>query len=270
MYLKALKLWFQQHSGALVAFSGGVDSSLVAFLARKYLGKDGMRALISASPSLKVSDLEAAENFARINDIPLEVIMTREIENPNYFENPRNRCYFCKHSLYDHLSEWLKENPGWSILNGTNADDLSDYRPGLQAAKEFKVYSPLADCGMDKETVRRLAEWFALSCWDKPASPCLASRVPYGQRVTTEKLKQIEQAEDYLAANGFKISRVRHYGRLARIEVPLEDLKPLKIMKAEIAHAFSQFGFEKIELDADGFVSGKLNYVNLDQLQTRD
>ena len=257
--LKVLKAWFQQHSGALVAFSGGVDSSLVAFLARKYLGNDRVLALISASPSLKVSELEAAKTFAQSNDIPLEVIMTREIENPDYFENPKNRCYFCKYSLYDHLSDWLKERPRWSVLNGTNLDDLGDYRPGLQAAKEFKVYSPLADCGIDKTKVRRIAEYFSLTCWDKPASPCLASRVPYGRRVTIGKLKQIEQAEEYLSAHGFKINRVRHYGKLARIEVPFADLELLKSMQSKLETKFSQFGFEEVEIDAEGFVSGKLN-----------
>lgn len=265
-YLKALETWFQQHSGVLVAFSGGVDSSLVAFLARKYLGRDRVQALISASPSLKVSDLEAAKSFARTNDIALKVIVTSEIENPDYFENPRNRCYFCKHTLYDHLQDSLGENPGWSILNGTNSDDLGDYRPGLQAAKEFKVYSPLADCGIDKETVRKIAEHFSLSCWDKPASPCLASRVPYGQRVTTEKLKQIELAEDYLTAAGFTINRVRHYGKLARIEAPLADLDALRGMYTELAKKFSEIGFEQIEIDAEGFVSGKLNHVDINPL----
>ena len=260
-YLEKLEGWFQQHTGALVAFSGGVDSSLVAFLARRYLGRDRVLALISASPSLKVSDLEDARSFARNNDIPLKIIMTREIENPDYFENPKNRCYFCKHSLYDHLVDQRKETPGWSILNGTNLDDLGDYRPGLKAADEFKVHSPLADCGIDKTRVRELAELFALSCWDKPASPCLASRVPYGQQVTVEKLKQVEHAENYLSAQGFKTNRVRHYGELARIEVPLADLNTLKGMHTELANKFSEIGFETIEIDAEGFISGKLNQI---------
>lgn len=261
-YLKALEMWFQQHSGALVAFSGGVDSSLVAFLARRYLGKDCMLALISASPSLKASELEAARDFARTNDIPLQVTVTREIENPNYFKNHINRCYFCKHSLYDHLSDWLEKSPGWSVLNGTNLDDLGDYRPGLQAAKEFKVYSPLADCGIDKKAVRSIAEQLSLSCWDKPASPCLASRIPYGQRVTVEKLKQIEQAEAWLLAEGFRVNRVRHYGQMAKIEVPLPDLSRLEERRDELTKTFRSFGFEKIEIDAEGFVSGKLNRVD--------
>ena len=269
-HLKALEIWFQKHRGVLVAFSGGVDSSLVAFLARRFLGRDCVLALISASPSLKISDLEEAKDFAQANDIPLEIVMTREIENPDYFNNPSNRCYFCKHTLYDHLSDWLETHKNWSVLNGTNADDLSDYRPGLQAAKEFEVHSPLADCGIGKEMVRRLAGHFSLACWDKPASPCLASRVPYGQRVTREKLKQIERAENYLVANGFRVNRVRHYGTLARIEVPLADQEMLRSQEIELARKFVEFGFEHIEIDPEGFVSGKLNRVNSDGLTYKE
>ena len=218
--LARLADWFAGAPGALVAFSGGVDSSLVAFLAHHFLGKERALAVISASPSLKMSELDGAKAFARRHGIPVEVIVTREMENPNYTSNPANRCYFCKHTLYTELDEMRNKYPGWWVLNGQNTDDLGDYRPGLQAAREFEVRAPLGECGLDKAAVRRLAAHFELECWDKPASPCLSSRVPYGQEVTFEKLRQIEKAEAFLNGAGFPVCRVRHYGDTARIELP--------------------------------------------------
>ena len=257
--LEALKAWYGQCPGALVAFSGGVDSSLVAYLARHFLGKERVLAVISASPSLKLSDLEAAKNFAGGMDLPLRVIATAEMENPNYFENPTNRCYFCKHTLYDEMLELAGDYPDWWVLHGTNADDAGDYRPGLAAAEEFKVRSPLVDCGVDKAGVRALAEHFNLVCWDKPASPCLSSRVPYGERITIEKLRQIEAAEALLTEAGFRINRVRHYGETARVEVAADALDQLEAQREKLTAAIQGLGFREVEFDSEGFVSGKLN-----------
>lgn len=259
--LDRLDAWFQDCPGALVAFSGGVDSSLVAFLARYFLGREKSCAVISASASLKLSDLEEAKSFARDHDLSLRVITTDEISNPDYFKNPSNRCYYCKHTLYDELHELRKENPDWWVINGTNADDFGDYRPGLMAADEFSVRSPLADCDLSKPAVRELAAHFSLECWDKPASPCLSSRVPYGEEITVKKLRQIEDAEAVLKAAGFPVGRVRHYGTKAKIEVPRDCAGRLNGMRERIDYEIRSLGFDEVEFDDEGFVSGKLNRV---------
>ena len=259
--LEKLRDWFRECPGALVAFSGGVDSSLLAFLSQHFLGRAQTLAVISASPSLKLSDLDEAKDFARINDLSIRVITTKEMENPSYFSNPSNRCYFCKHTLYDELADLRKDYTGWWVLNGTNRDDLGDYRPGLKAADEFEVRSPLSDCGIDKEGVRALAAHFKLQCWDKPASPCLSSRVPYGEEITVKKLRQIEDAEALVKDAGFPINRVRHYGDTARVEVA-EDLQTkLAENREAIAAGIRKLGFAQVDFDEEGFVSGKLNRV---------
>jgi len=259
--LERLKDWFAKTPGVLVAFSGGVDSSLVAYLAKHFLGTEKSLAVISASESLKMSELDGARKFARNHGIPLEVIVTREMENPNYSSNPSNRCYFCKQTLYVELDAMLQDYPGWCIVNGQNVDDLGDYRPGIQAAREHAIRAPLGECGIDKEMVRALAAHFNLECWDKPASPCLASRVPYGQEVTTEKLRQIERAEAVLLEAGFPVCRVRHFGDTARIEIPPEQLEQFRELAPSLKDQFHEIGFAHADLDPEGFVSGKLNRV---------
>lgn len=260
--LDKIKDWFQTHSNqVIVAFSGGVDSCLTLFLARKFLGKEKVVAVISASPSLKKRDLKSAINFCKENEINLEVIETKEIEDPNYFTNPINRCYFCKSNLYDELKMIAKKFPGTLILNGQNKDDLSDYRPGIKAANEFSVLTPLVDCDFTKNDVRDIAKYFNLSTWDKPASPCLSSRIPYGQEVTIEKLRQIENAENYLNDLGFTEARVRHFNNVAKIEVPKERLSDLFKIENEVKAKLTQLGFVNTEIDNEGFVSGKLNRV---------
>ena len=259
--LEKLRDWFRECPGALVAFSGGVDSSLLAFLSKHFLGRAQTLAVISASPSLKLSDLDEAKDFARANDLSIRVITTKEMENPSYFSNPSNRCYFCKHTLYDELADLRKDYTGWWVLNGINRDDLGDYRPGLKAADEFEVRSPLSDCGIDKEGVRALAAYFKLQCWDKPASPCLSSRVPYGEEITLKKLRQIEGAEALVNDAGFPINRVRHYGDTARVEVAEGLRVKLAENREAIAAGIRKLGFAKVDFDDEGFVSGKLNRV---------
>lgn len=259
--LEKLEAWFAECPGALVAFSGGVDSSLVAFLAQYFLSDARTLAVISASPSLKLSDLDAAKRFANNHELPLRVIATQEMDNPNYFSNPTNRCYFCKHTLYDELAGLRQEYPDWWVLNGTNSDDLGDYRPGLKAAEEFEVRSPLSECGIDKAQVRSLAAHFDLACWDKPASPCLSSRVPYGEQITVAKLRQIEAAEAAVQEAGFPVNRVRHYGEKARVEVPVEQVVELSNQANLIRSGLLKLGFSEVEFDQEGFVSGKLNRV---------
>ncbi len=260
--LNNIEQWFSVHSERIiVAFSGGVDSCLVLFLARKFLGKDNVTAIISASPSLKKRDLNVAVDFCKTNDINLEIIETKEIDDPNYFTNPVNRCYFCKTNLYSNLKEIAKKYPGTTILNGQNKDDFGDYRPGIKAANEFNVLTPLADCEFSKNDIRELAKFFNLSTWDKPASPCLSSRIPYGQEVTIKKLRQIENAEDFLNNLGFNEVRVRHFDNVAKIEVPQKKLNDLIKIEKEIKTKILELGFLNCEIDYEGLISGKLNRV---------
>lgn len=251
--------WFAECPFAITAFSGGVDSSLAAWLANHLLGPDKNLAVISASPSLKLSDLDEAKQFAFDHHIPLRVIVTREMENENYLANPANRCFFCKQTLYKELEDLAAGIPGSWILNGTNTEDLGDYRPGLEAAKNSCVRSPLAECGFDKEAVRTLAASLNLKCWDKPASPCLSSRIPYGLRVTPAKLRRIEAAESWLNDHGFPVCRVRHLEGTARVEVPPEHLDALRALEPGLTAAMKSLGFLAAEIDPEGFVSGKLN-----------
>ena len=257
--IQSLASWFAQAPFAIVAFSGGVDSSLVAFLARHFQGPERMLAAISASPSLKISELDDGKGFCLLHDIPLQVVHTGELQNPDYAENPSNRCYYCKHTLYEELTALARSVGDCWILNGTNTDDQGDYRPGLQAADEFSVRSPLVECGLNKEDVRTLARHFELRCWNKPASPCLSSRIPYGQAVTLEKLKQIESGEDFLNALGFPIVRLRHYGDCAIIEVPPDRIEALQALSTELTAKMCELGFHETRIDAEGFSSGKLN-----------
>ena len=258
--LKKVAKWFEVNcSKVIVAFSGGVDSCLVAFLARKYLGKENTLAVIADSPSLKCKDLEIARSFCKEFDIELEEVHTREMDNINYSSNPIDRCYFCKFTLYDELKIIAIKYPGTDILNGQNYDDLGDYRPGIKAAKEYKVLKPLADCNFSKIDIRKMARYFNLSTWDKPASPCLSSRIPYGQEVTVEKLRQIEEAENMLNSIGFDEVRVRHFGMTAKIEVPSNQIQHLKKHEKSIKRYIIDLGFKKCEFDEEGLVSGKLN-----------
>lgn len=259
-HLDRLSRWFSPFPGSITAFSGGVDSALVLYLSRLCLGANA-RGCISVSPSLKRRDRDQAIAFCARYDIPLELIETREIDDPDYAANPPDRCWHCKTHLYRDLVAIAGRYPGFVLLNGTNSDDLGDYRPGLRAAEAFEVRSPLAECGITKADVRALARQLGLPNHDKPASPCLSSRVPYGQPVSVEKLGQIEAAEGVLNRRGFADVRVRHYGAEARIEVPRSDTERLRADLAAIAGEIESLGFERCTLDEEGLVSGKLNRV---------
>jgi uncharacterized protein len=254
-----LEAWFARCDGCVIALSGGIDSSLVAFLARRFLGRDRCLAVVGRSASLKQRDLAAAKEFAAQHDIRLEVVPTGELDNPYYLGNPENRCYHCKTELFSILEKVRKREGFALVLGGENKDDHSDYRPGLLAAAEHGVRGPLAECGVSKDELRAIARHFGLECWEKPASPCLSSRVPYFEEITPEKLKQIEAGEDLLEAKGFPVSRVRHHGTFARLEVPPEQLPKLREQEDQITAAFRELGFDNIEIDPEGFVSGKMN-----------
>ena len=259
--LELLKQWFEERKGSIVAFSGGIDSSLVLFLARKWQGKQGAIGVISNSESLKSRDFELAQSFSAQFDIKMEVIVTRELEDDRYNENPIDRCFFCKEHLYSDLQGISEKYPGFPVLNGTNADDYTDYRPGLKAATKYEVLSPLADCKISKEEIREIARFFDLPNWDKPASPCLSSRIPYNHKITQKKLVEIEQAEDLLNAFGFNDVRVRHYGDHGKIEVRQEDMQKLLEVKDQVVGQIREIGFQKVVIDEERLVSGKMNRV---------
>jgi uncharacterized protein len=259
-HLDRLSDWFDPLSGSITAFSGGVDSALVLYLSKQFLGEQAL-GCISVSPSLKRKDRDEAIAFCERYDIALRLIETREIDDAGYAANPPDRCWYCKTHLYRDLTAIADRHPGYALLNGTNSDDLGDYRPGLRAATAFEVRSPLAECGITKAEVRALARHFGLPNHDKPASPCLSSRVPYGEPVSIEKLGQIEAAEGVLNRRGFIDVRVRHFGAEARIEVPGTDIARLRADFATIATEIEALGFERCSLDEEGLVSGKLNRV---------
>ncbi len=253
--------WFKEVPGTITAFSGGIDSALVLFLSRKYLGRERTIGVISNSESLKDQDYQLAVDFAQKNDMILKTVYTSELSDKNYNSNPSNRCYVCKSHLYTALNKVKSDHPSYIILNGTNKDDFSDYRPGMQAADENDIRSPLADLGIGKSEIRELAKHFGIPFWDKPASPCLSSRIPYGNRITEDKLRQIEQAERVLNNFGFLNVRVRHYGTACKIEVPTEEMATLKEYWNEIMPAIKELGFAECTLDKEGLVSGNLNKV---------
>ena len=259
--LDLLEQWFAKRKGSIVAFSGGVDSSLVLFLARRFQGRENAIGVISNSESLKNKDFNLAQTFCKLFDIQLNVIKTDELSDLRYSQNPVNRCFYCKDHLYQDLQKLKMQYSGFDILSGTNYDDLGDYRPGLEAAQKNQVNAPLVDCKISKEDVRTFARYFKLPNWNKPASPCLSSRIPYNQAVTESKLRQIEAAEDMLNRLGFEDVRVRHYGTFAKIEVQKNDIDKLLAIKDLVINEMKEIGFELTEIDQEGLVSGKMNRI---------
>jgi len=259
--LDLLEKWFAERKGSIVAFSGGVDSSLVLFFARKFQGRENAIGVISNSESLKNKDFNLAQTFCELFDIQLHVIKTEELSDVRYSQNPVNRCFYCKDHLFQDLQLLKVQYPGFDILSGTNHDDLGDYRPGLEAAQKNQVTAPLVDCAITKDEVRTMARYFNLPNWNKPASPCLSSRIPYNQAVTEKKLRQIEAAEDMLNRYGFEDVRVRHFDTFAKIEVQTTDIDKLLSVKDMVIAQMKEIGFARTEIDQEGLVSGKMNRV---------
>jgi pyridinium-3,5-biscarboxylic acid mononucleotide sulfurtransferase len=246
-----------------VAFSGGIDSTVVAQAAFEALG-DAAIAVTAVSESLAAGELEEAQELARKIGIHHRVIRTEEFADPNYLRNNADRCYFCKSELYGRLEGMLGELGADVIASGANVDDMGDYRPGLRAASEHGVRHPLQECGLAKADVRALARAWGLPTWDKPATPCLSSRIAYGEEVTPERNRMIDQAEQWLRHRGLRVLRVRyHKGDLARIEVSLDDLSRFVELefRGELIPAFRALGFKFVTLDLEGFRSGSLNSV---------
>jgi pyridinium-3,5-biscarboxylic acid mononucleotide sulfurtransferase len=260
--LAQLQALFEGMDRALIAYSGGIDSTLVAKIAQDVLG-DRVLAVTAVSPSLLPEDLEDAKIQAAEIGIAHRLVETHEMANPNYTSNPINRCYFCKSELYDTLKP-LAQSLGYSYtVDGVNGDDLHDYRPGIQAAKERGTRSPLAEVGLSKLEVRELSKYLGLSCWDKPAQPCLSSRFPYGEEITVEKLRRVGQAERYLRNLGLTTLRVRSEGVTAKIELPADGIQAFIQANdlPKLVEAFQSYGFTYVTLDLEGFRSGKLNQV---------
>jgi uncharacterized protein len=245
----------------MTAYSGGVDSTLVAAVSRRVLGKQAAPAVIGDSPSLPRSELAQAVALAETLDLDLHVVSPTEQDDPGYVRNAGDRCYFCKTHLYDTLQRAAADLGVRWIANGTNADDLGDHRPGLRAAEEARVISPLLEAGLGKAGVRTIATHLGLPNADKPAAACLASRIPYGTEVTPERLAQVERAEDALRALGFAGFRVRHHGQVARIELPEGQLHQALEpgVRQAVVSAVEDAGFLFAALDLAGFRSGSGN-----------
>lgn len=250
----------------IVALSGGLDSSFLLYSVVKGIGTENTLAAIGVSPSLASTELEDAKSVALDCGLRSEQIMlisTEEIGDVNYSSNPPNRCFFCKSELYHKLNALATERNHEVICDGANASDIGDHRPGMKAAAENKVRSPLLEVGLNKDEIRELAKEFGLKFWDKPQSACLSSRIPYGSPVTVEKLRQIEDAEAYLKSLGFRQLRVRHHDQLARIELPVEEM--IRIIgngtRDKIAAKFQELGFLFTTIDLGGFKSGSMNIM---------
>ncbi len=259
-----LKAYFSRHEKAIIAYSGGVDSALLAYIAHLTLGTH-MLAVLADSPSLARREYHAAVNFAESHGIPLQIIQTDEMEDARYRNNHDRRCYYCKNALFEKLgklSGTLDEHAAeiaWPVFYGANTDDLGDYRPGMEAAQEASVRAPYIELDIDKTTIRKISAYYGLEVAEKPAAPCLSSRILYGEKITPQKLAQVERAENFLQDLGFGILRVRHHGDMAKIEVPTRDFGQILKQREKITEAFHSFGFTYVSIDLDGFRSGSLN-----------
>jgi uncharacterized protein len=261
----------QSYGRVAVAYSGGVDSAVVAMAAYEALG-DGTVAVTAVSESLASGELEEAQELAQRIGIKHRIIRTEEFADPNYLRNSTDRCYFCKSELYGRLSSLLPQLGVDVIASGANQDDRGDHRPGMKAAAENGVRHPLQECELGKDDVRALAKAWDLPTWDKPATPCLSSRIAYGEGVTPERVAMVDAAESWLRGKGLRLLRVRyHKGDLARVEVPIDELPRLAApeVRSELVRVFRGLGFKFVTLDLEGFRSGSLNsLIPLDMLRT--
>lgn len=262
---QALRHWLRAHAPVLVGYSGGVDSAYLAVVARETLGRDGVLAVIGRSPSYPDVQWDMARRVAEQFGVPLLEVDTYELSDPRYAANPSNRCYFCKSVLWDSLRP-IAASKGYSVIvDGTNADDTTEYRPGKSAAAERGVASPLAEVGLTKEEIRVLSRERDIPTWSQPSSPCLSSRLPYGTAVTPERLRLVERAESALRSLGIRGDlRVRYHDDLARVELSAAELQEwLEPARAsELARVVRAAGFARVAIDLRGFRSGSLNILS--------
>jgi len=253
-----------QAGRVVVAFSAGVDSTVLAKAARTACGENAI-AVIAQSPSLPAGTIEEATQLAKLIDIPLIVLQTDEFSDPDYQANQGNRCYFCKDTLYRSIKNNQSTLQYDAIINGANTDDLSDHRPGHQAAEQHLVRSPFVEAEISKQEIRELAKHWKLPIWNKPASPCLSSRIAYGLEVTAKRVNRVDRAENFLKQQlGLKELRVRHeHHNLARIEIPLNEVSKIieKETREQIVKSLKEYGFKYITLDLTGFQSGSMNQI---------
>jgi pyridinium-3,5-biscarboxylic acid mononucleotide sulfurtransferase len=268
---RALKDHLRSLGRVLIAYSGGIDSAYLAFVAHGALGEN-MLAVIADSPSLARAQMEDALSFANECHIPLKVIETSEMERPEYRRNDSMRCFHCKDELFTVMDDFAEAQGFLAVAYGVNVDDQGDFRPGQKAARQHGVVAPLLAAGLTKADIRLLAQQAGLRVWDKPASACLSSRIEYGREVTPEALMQVEKGEDALRALGFRQFRVRHHGQIARIEIAREEMpKAMTVeMARELTRTFKALGFTYVTLDLEGFRSGSMNaMLPIDVLNSR-
>jgi uncharacterized protein len=260
--LDALRTSLRDLGSIVVAYSGGVDSAFLLKVAVDELG-DKALAVTADSETIPRSELEQARNLAGTLGAKHIVVTTNEMCDPDFVANPPDRCFHCKKTLFGTLTELADDKSIDHVVEGSNASDSDDYRPGMKAVDQFKVHSPLKDAGLTKDEIRALSRELGLPTWDKPAAPCLSSRIPYGSAITSDKLQRIEAAEKYLREQGFKILRVRDHDDVARLEVPREDLPRLLDdgFSAKVTAQLKSLGYRYVTVDLAGFRSGSLNDV---------
>jgi pyridinium-3,5-biscarboxylic acid mononucleotide sulfurtransferase len=258
--IEQLKSNLAQMKSVLIAFSAGVDSTFLLKIAHMVLG-DRAVALTATSATVPPGELDAARAFTRSLGCRHVVVDSHEMENPSFLQNPVNRCFFCKDELYRICHHQARQLDIQVIVDGTNLDDLKDHRPGLKAADALGIRHPLVEAGMTKDDIRRHSRELGLPTWDKPSSPCLSSRFPYGTAITLEKLKKVGACEVFLKELGFREFRVRYHGDLARIEVALEHIDRLmeKDTREAVVHRFKEIGFNFVSVDLQGYRTGSLN-----------